>query len=165
MRTKLGSNTKKEAKKRIGTSLEFDRLRANVRRKFNKFIQLRDLIKTPSGKIIAHCISCEREKIIESSYQLKEFHAGHYFKEDRHESVALDEINVNGQCGRCNRYLNGNESAYEENLRIKYGDEEFENLRYRKNQIKKYSYGELQELDRIYSQKIKDEQKRLGQKW
>ncbi len=149
----------------MSTSIEFDRLRTKVGRKFRKYIQLRDLVKKPNGDIVAHCISCNREKTIESSYQLKDFHAGHYYKEDRHESVALDEVNVNGQCSRCNRHLNGNESEYEENLRTKVGDEKFEELRYRKNQIKKYSYGELQELDRTYSLKIKEQQKRLNKKW
>lgn len=146
-------------------SIEFDKLRARVGRKFRKYCQLRDLIKLPNGDIIAHCISCPQKQRIEYSYQLKNWHSGHYFKEDRHESVALDEENVNLQCARCNHYLHGNESSYEINLRLKIGDQRFDLLKQRKNEIKIYSYGELQELDKYYSNKIKIEQKRLGVKW
>ena len=146
-------------------SLDHERLRKRVGVKFRKFIQLRDLKVKPDGSIVAKCISCGKEEIIYNSYQLKKFHAGHYFKEDRYESVALDEVNVNGQCNRCNRYLNGNESAYQEKLIKKFGIRMFNDLMVRKNGIRKYSYGELQELDRIYSRKIKEEQLRLGKKW
>ena len=164
MINKLGMNTKKKLK-RIGTSIERDRLRAKVGRKFRKFIQLRDLVKLPNGDIVAKCMACGREEIIHSSFQLKKWHASHYWNEDRYECVALDEINVNLCCYTCNRLNGGNKSLYEENLRTKVGDEKFEELRYRKNQIKIYSYGELQELDRVYSLKIKEQQKRLNKKW
>jgi hypothetical protein len=140
-------------------------LRNKVGRKFRKYCQLRDLVKLSNGDIVAHCLADGYEEIIYSSYQLKKWHASHYWNEDRYESVALNEDNVNLCCYRCNRKLSGNKSAYEENLRTKIGDERFDELKILKNEIKKYSYGELQELDRKYSAKIKVEQERLGKKW
>lgn len=144
--------------------LQLEKLREKVGRKFRKFIQLRDLVKLPSGDILAKCISCQGEQIIDNSYQLKYWHAGHYFKEkgiSGSESVALDEDNVHLQCARCNIHLNGNESNYEENLRRKIGNERFVLLQQKRREIKKYSLGELQELDRFYSAKLKTESKRL----
>jgi hypothetical protein len=150
------------------TSLEFEKLRNKVGRKFRKYIQLRDLVKKPNGDIVAHCIDCPKEEIIYSSWQLRDWVAGHYYKEKGSsgcESVALNEWNVNLQNAHCNTRMHGNEANYEINLRIKIGDERFEKLKRLKNEIKKYSFGELQELDREYSKKIKVEQERLGKKW
>ena len=145
-----------------------EKLRNKVRRKFNKFIQLRDLEVLPNGDIRAKCISCGRKENIDISYQLKDWHAGHYFREkgsDKRESVALDEVNVNLQCAKCNKYLSGNESNYQIGLIRKYGQKEFDNLVIRSNQIKIYSYGELEELDKRYSKKIKEQQERINKKW
>jgi len=144
---------------------DFSTLRKRVGVKFRKYCQLRDLVKFPNGNIVAKCMACGREQIINCSYDLKKWHSSHYHNEDRYESIALDEENVNLCCYTCNKIMSGNKSDYEENLRVKIGDERFEALKIRKNEIKKYSYGELQELDRLYSGKIKIEQKRLNQKW
>jgi len=149
----------------MSKSPEYDNLRNRVGRKVRKNCQLRDLVKKPNGDIVAHCNACGREQIINSSYDLKKWHSSHYWNEDKYESVALDEDNINLCCFVCNRMNGGNKSAYEENLRIKIGDERFDELKIRKNEIKIYSFGELQGLDKEYSQKIKEQQKRLGKKW
>lgn len=159
----------KKKKEKIFSKVIFNdslnKLRANVGRKVRKYCQLRDLIIKPNGDIVAHCIACGREQIIRSSYELKKWHSSHFWNEDRYESVALHEWNINLCCFVCNRINGGNKSTYQENLRIKIGDKNFEELSILKNETKIYSYGELQMIDKIYSDKIKKEQSRLGKKW
>ena len=130
---------------KIGTSGSHKkRAEANAVKWFNKFICFRDLERLPTGEIKGYCISCgkEWEAILYSDKSImngKEWHAGHYWKSDRHESVRFHEWNVSGQHGHCNVYKHGDEANYEGNLRIKIGDDNFLILRFLKNQIKKNS--------------------------
>lgn len=49
-------------------------------------------------------------------------HAGHYFSQGNHSRVRFDEININGQCARCNTHLHGNLIEYRRGLVRKYGE-------------------------------------------
>lgn len=144
---------------------ELEKLLKRVKANCNKFIQLRDLIKSESGEIIAKCISCKRMKVINISYDLKDFHAGHYFLENKWSSLRFDERNISGQCFVCNRKLHGNLAEYEIELIKKIGKDEFEQLNIDKNNIKKWNYKELEELNRYFLEKIKIEKKRLDVKF
>ena len=143
------------------------RAEANAVKWFNKFICLRDLERLPTGEIKGYCISCgkEWEAILYSDKSImngKEWHAGHYWKSDRHESVRFHEWNVSGQHGHCNVYKHGDEANYEGNLRIKIGDDNFLILRFLKNQIKKNSIIDYENISKEYKEKAKIEAKRLG---
>jgi len=72
---------------------------------FNKWIRERDKEKG--------CISCGSP--VE--------HAGHYFSQGHHSSLRYCEINVNGQCLRCNNFLHGNLIRYRQGLVKRYGEE------------------------------------------
>lgn len=133
-----------------------------VQRNCNKYIQLRDLSKSVSGQVFAQCISCNRIKEINCSYDLKEFHAGHYFLENKYASVRFDTRNINGQCQRCNRRLSGNLSEYKIALIDKIGLDEFEQLEKDKNKIKIYTFQELENLNKWFLTEIKKLKNELG---
>ena len=78
--------------------------------KFNAFIRERD-----KGK---GCISCQG-KVTE---------AGHYLSAGHNAHVRFNEMNVNGQCTRCNRWLHGNLIEYRKGLVKRYGHEKVELL-------------------------------------
>ena len=139
----------------------YEKLLKNVQRNCNKYIQLRDLFVS-LGDVIATCISCKKMKVIRTSYDLKDFHAGHYFLENKYSSIRFDERNISGQCYRCNKRLSGNLAEYEINLIQKIGKKEFEQLNIDKNNIKKWSVKELEELNKYFLKKIKEEKKRLN---
>ena len=144
-----------------------NKLLNRVKRNCNKYIQLRDLIKTSSGEILAKCIACKRMWIINTTYDLKNFHASHYFNDNDYNSVRFDEVNENGCCARCNTPskiggMSGNLAEYQIGLIDKWGEKEFDELKIRKDQIKKWSYKELEELNKYFLEKIKIEKIRLG---
>lgn len=77
---------------------------------FNKWIRERDKYNG--------CISCG--SVVEQ--------AGHYFSQGHHSFLRYSEINVNGQCKRCNMFLSGNLIRYRQGLVKKYGLEAVERL-------------------------------------
>ena len=131
-----------------------DAAEKRLRKNFNKFIQLRDAIVVISGEIIARCICCKHSKILNNTYDWVEFHASHYWLEDQYASVRFDEENVNGGCRRCNKQLSGNLANYEVNLIDKIGNENFQKLNFRRNQIKKFDVIEIGEMNKHYIKAI-----------
>ena len=67
------------------------------------------------------CISC-------GTYNAKYYDGGHYFKAEIFPNLIFNLENVNKQCRKCNRYLNGNEAAYTIGLIKKIGIERFQKL-------------------------------------
>ena len=126
-----------------------------LRKNFNKFIQLRDATVCVSGEILVKCIACGRGKILNNTYEWKTWHASHYWLENKYKSVRFDEENVNGCCSRCNKFLSGNLALYETNLIDKIGNESFQKLNFRRNQIKKFDVIELIEMNKYYLKEIK----------
>ena len=63
----------------------------------HKYIRLRDKEKP--------CISCGQD-------WHDDFQAGHFYKAELYSSLKFDETNINGQCPKCNLFLEGNESGY-----------------------------------------------------
>lgn len=58
------------------------------------------------------CISCNTGAVEQ---------AGHYLSAGHHSAFRFSEINVNGQCVRCNMHLHGNLIKYRMGLVKKYG--------------------------------------------
>ena len=126
-----------------------------LRRNFNKFIQMRDIWITQEDEIIAECVACGRAWILNNTYDWKDFHASHYWLEDKYASVRFDEYNVNGCCSVCNKHLHGNLAMYEQNLMEKIGNQEFQKLNFRRNLIKKYDVLDLEALNKSYLKSIR----------
>ncbi len=132
-------------------------LEKRLRKNFNKFIQLRDVIVAISGEILAKCTACRRTEILNNTYEWKRWHASHYWLENKYKSVRFDEENVNLCCQGCNspEGLSGNLANYEVNLIDKIGNENFQKLNFRRNQIKKYDATELEQMNKHYLKAIR----------
>lgn len=89
---------------------------------FSKFIRQRD----------KKCVTCPTGKAE---------NAGHFW----HAVLDFDEMNINGQCVRCNKWLSGNLAVYATYLIEKHGIEKFEGLKIRHYQAMKGQ--KLSELD------------------
>jgi hypothetical protein len=127
----------KEAKEKIKTITE---LANEVQAIVNKFIRLRD-----KGQ---PCISCGTTADVQ-------YAAGHYRSRGAASHLRFNEDNIHLQCNmRCNQALSGNLSAYRPNLINKIGLNRVEALE-NNNQSVKWTKEELNELKRIYREKIK----------
>lgn len=102
---------------------------------FNRFIRTRDKDKG--------CISCENA-ITE---------AGHYYSQGHHSALRFNEVNTNGQCTRCNRFLHGNLINYRHGLAKRYSQKQIDILDSigTRNPVKKYSRFELEQIIAKYS--------------
>jgi hypothetical protein len=106
---------------------------------FNKYIRLRDKNKP--------CISCE--KSLTSKYD-----AGHYFSMGGHKSVTFDEDNVHAQCVTCNQYKHGNLINYQIGIQKRIGADKLLELHAKAHEVKKWTKQELNEIIKIYKEKI-----------
>jgi hypothetical protein len=91
------------------------------------------------------CISCNAKA---SSV----WDGGHYKKAELYSGVIFNEFNTNIQCGKCNRYLGGNELNYRVGLIAKIGEQaviELEQLA-EETRTKKYTNEELEEIKTKY---------------
>ena len=77
-------------------------------------------------------------------------HAGHYLSQGHNSMVRFNEINVNGQCIRCNSFLHGNFINYRFGLIKKYGIEKVELLELNQHKIKKWTAFELGLIISVY---------------
>ena len=143
---KLAAQAKKEQreiKRQAKEKLKTYSQRVNeVKVIFQKYIRMRDA-KLP-------CISC-------GAATSSVWDAGHYKKAELYSGVIFNELNTNKQCGKCNRYLGGNELNYRVGLINKIGIErvlELEELA-ENTRVKKYSDIELLEIRTRYANKIK----------
>jgi len=85
-------------------SVSIPKLTKKAQTVFNKWIRNRD---QNNG-----CISC--------GAQITE--AGHYLSAGHYSALRFNEMNTNGQCVRCNRFLSGNLIRYRQGLVKKYGE-------------------------------------------
>lgn len=113
-----------------------------VQTKCNEYIRLRD-----AGKC---CISC---------VQYKDLEAGHFYATQGYAGLRFDEMNIHGECAYCNRYDESHLISYAENLPYRIGQEQFDALKQRaadyKKFGKKFSKSELLEIYNYYCEKIK----------
>jgi DNA repair exonuclease SbcCD ATPase subunit len=126
----------KEAKEKIKTITELANETQTI---FNKYVRLRD----------SHlpCISCKR-------FHDGQYHGGHYRTTKAASQLRFNEDNVHKQCAPCNNHLSGNIAEYRINLIKKIGLDRVEALE-NNNQSVKWTKEELNELKRIYREKIK----------
>lgn len=108
--------TKRKPRKKIRTKRKTGFIRTDYKDKlwkvFSRYIRLRD-----NGT----CFTCGVKK------HYKEMQAGHFI----HNVLDFDEMNINCQCARCNKFLQGAGATYAMRLLDKYGAEEFNELRKR----------------------------------
>jgi hypothetical protein len=111
----------------------------------HEMIRLRD-----KGK---PCISCKTP-------YLDNFQAGHCFAAGKYNSIKFDFDNINGQCEKCNLFLNGNEANYLLNLPNRIGKERFEELVIKagidQKTVKRWTREELSEIRKNAKEIIKD---------
>jgi hypothetical protein len=94
-----------------------DWLKGKARDNFNAWIRNRDR----DGDYFT-CISCDRTLKIENYANGSNYHAGHYYP-GTESALKFNEVNVNGQCGRCNTHLSANLIGYRKGLVKKYGED------------------------------------------
>jgi hypothetical protein len=108
------------------------KLTSKAQEVFNRFIRNRDREKG--------CISCGSE--ID--------HAGHYLSAGHHGHLRFNEMNVNGQCLRCNNFLHGNLINYRQGLVKRYGEQKVLYLESCAHGTKKWSRCELEAIIQTY---------------
>jgi hypothetical protein len=107
---------------------------------FNKFIRERDKGQT--------CISCEQKP--------KKINAGHYFSAGGHSNLRFNEDNVHLQCEKCNQFLSGNLLNYQIGIEKRIGGERLFKLHELAHVEKKWTIEELQEINTVYKEKLKE---------
>jgi hypothetical protein len=118
--------------------LPLPKMLALAQQDFNAYIRERDRDKG--------CISCN------GPVQ----HAGHYFSQGHHSALRYNEMNVNGQCERCNTFLHGNLIHYRNGLIKRYGLEKVLMLESSSRRtVKKWSDAELQAIRELYKSELK----------
>jgi len=97
------------------------------------------------------CISCDKPLAFEEKYD-----AGHWKTQGAHKWIAYDEMNVNGQCVRCNQHMSGNEAAQRPRLVAKWGLANVERLEQSGKNLgeKSYTRDELLEIEKYYKEKL-----------
>lgn len=141
VKTAKVKNWKKE-KKQLKENLEtVQSLTKKAQTYFNSYIRARDNNKP--------CVSCSGELG-------NMFDAGHYFSVGGHGSVRFNEMNVHGQCRRCNHFLHGNLLNYQIGIEQRIGGDQLIKLHEDAHKIKKYTRQELKEIIELYKQKKKE---------
>lgn len=113
---------KKTLKDKLKTLSEYE---AEAKKSFQHWIRLRDK-NLP-------CISCGVD-------DTDLFDGGHYFKAEIFSGLIFDERNVNKQCRKCNRFLNGNELQYRKGLISRYGIEFVDQLESESDSKRNYKF-------------------------
>lgn len=111
---------------------------------FSKYIRMRDC-KEGYGQ----CITCR------SILPFNELDAGHFVGR-RYNHTRYDEMNVNTQCRRCNRFEGGEKYEYGKRLNEKYGEGTAEELERKSCLIKKFTVEELKGFLEYYTNLIKE---------
>lgn len=114
---------------------------ADAKKPFQHFIRLRDSNKP--------CISCgtKTANIVDG---------GHFYKAELYTGLIFNENNCHLQCGKCNRFLGGNENLYRLGLIERYGNKfvlELDELAI-KNKIYKFTRQELIYIKIKYQKKV-----------
>ncbi len=130
-------------------------LRKELKRYFNRFINLRDAARG------LPCITCGQHNAEPINGTL--WDAGHFLTVGSHPELEFCEFNVHREHARCNRGaaksgLNGRtqQQAYEANLRTRIGDELVDWLKNRPYEPAQYTVDEYQWLIAWYKQQCKE---------
>jgi len=109
---------------------------------FSRYIKQRDMI---NGK--GQCISCG------DVFTIDQLDAGH-FRSRKYMSTRYDEMNVQLQCRKCNRFNSGEAYQFGQALDEKYGEGTALKLIQKSYEIKKYTVDELKSLYDYYKGKL-----------
>lgn len=110
---------------------------------FNRWIRKRDSL--PGG--VFKCISCSAIR------PTSLMHAGHFHSAGHNKATRWDEVNVNGQCVRCNTFLGGNLLGYREGMLKKYGKKVVDDLEIKRFNKSKMTSFEIDLLIKHYQNK------------
>jgi hypothetical protein len=140
IKSKNDKEEKAVLKDKVKTLSQFE---AEAKKSFQKWIRLRD-------KDLP-CVSC-------GSTESDTFDGGHFKKAEIYSGVIFDERNVNKQCRRCNRFLNGNELLYREGLIKRFGEDFVKELEQYANETRQYKWTKEQLIAKKlqYDLKIKE---------
>lgn len=89
------------------------------------------------------CFTCGKQE------HWKEMNAGHYIHRD---ALDFEELNINPQCVRCNKWLSGNLGVYAARLIEVFGLKAFQKLEAKRYLIRKFSREELEKLKIFYKE-------------
>ena len=84
------------------------------------------------------------------------FHAGHFKRADKNPMLKYHEDNINGQNRQCNFYEGGDKGNYENNLRVKIGNERVDWIIANQGGVMKRTPQEYKEIENYYKAKIKE---------
>lgn len=114
------------------------------------YIRLRD-----SGK---PCISCDTS-------WTRDFQAGHWWKSELYSNLRFNEFNINGQCEKCNLFLDGNFQEYANRMPGRVGRDKKDELEQMAEDFKsenfKWDREELKTTKKYYQEKTKELKKAL----
>ena len=125
--------------------MSIESLKNKAQKIVNLFIRLRDA-KIRNGKLYATCLTCGREWELITATDKRKYHSGHYFKEHQFSPVRYEHDNMRGQCSVCNKDQHGQMGIFKRNLILEIGQERFDILNYKRNQIKKWTALELEQV-------------------
>lgn len=128
------SQIKKPTKVKTKTILSLSQLKKKVQRAFNKWIRERDKDDP--------CISCIGE--------CGKWDAGHFISQGSSGALRYHPDNVHKQGVGCNRFKHGNLLEYRINLVKKIGIERVKWLEEHRNDVKKWTREELEQLLETY---------------
>ena len=85
----------------------------------------------------------------------KEMQAGHLL-DGRSNSILFEEIGINPQCAGCNIFKSGNKEVYIPKFIDEYGRDLYEELIWKKHQIRKISRSEYEEMIAEYKRRLNE---------
>lgn len=116
---------------KVKKQISLPKLLAKAQAVFNAFIRNRDQDKG--------CISCGGEVQ----------QAGHYLSQGHNSALRFNEVNCQGQCVRCNRFMHGHLIAFRQGLIKRYGEQKVLMLE-SADKFKKWSRCELYAIIQMY---------------
>ena len=140
---KVEKERKREERDKRESMKSIQRLIQEARKPFQKWIKLRDMNRG--------CISCD-------DVHTDLWDGGHLFKAELYSGLIFDERNVNKQCRRCNKHLDGNEANYILGLTKRYGAEFVKKLQDDARILRNYKFTreELKKLKKKYQKLVRE---------
>lgn len=104
------------------------------------------------GIRIGECISCGR--LVQ--YGSREWQAGHYYSVGAYPNLRYDELNIHGQCSRCNLFKEGHKQGYRDGLIKRYGVNVLSTLEMKKGNKLKLVEADYKLLIKHYNQQCEE---------
>lgn len=136
IKRQLARSQKRKKKTKIVASLP--ELKSQLQRLVNKYCKLRDI---KDG-----CISCDKGQSEQG---------GHFWPMGSKSALRYNEWNINGQCVSCNKFKHGNLLEYRERLVKKIGEDKVKWLDAHRNDYRKWTRDELEQMIVEYKAKVK----------